>query len=64
MRYIKITRSESDNAIIVSREHLLDEINAEFLDQLDDEILGDSLILTTVEMSEQAFDELEEFNGW
>lgn len=63
-KYIKITRSDADGAIIVSKEHLLDEVNAEFLDQLDDQTLNESLILTIIEMPQEEFDKLEEFDGW
>lgn len=62
-KYIKITRSDLPGGYIMPTEEVSGIVEAE-LDGIEWVDPGTSVTLTVVEMSEQEFDDLPEFEGW
>jgi hypothetical protein len=62
MKYIQITRSDTDGSYIMPVKDLYSIIPAE-LDDID-YLNGVSIILTVIELSEEEYNELGEFQGW
>jgi hypothetical protein len=63
-KYIKITRSDADGSYIEEKKNLRDVLDAEFLDELDNTEPGTSVTFTVVEMEQELFENLAEFQGW
>ena len=63
-KYIKVTRSDAEGSYAQSPTEIHGMIEGEFLDVLEYLNPGDSITLTIVEMSQDAFDKLPEFMGW
>lgn len=64
MKYIQVSREGIGSGYIEKREHILSAIDGELLESLDDMEIGDSITLTIVDMTEEEFNNLEEFSGW
>ena len=60
MQYIKITRTDAEGSCTVA----LGEIRHIIETELDGTATGESVTLTVIEMSPEAYEELPEFNGW
>jgi|WetSurSiteA1Bulk_404760.scaffolds.fasta_scaffold01794_10 hypothetical protein len=59
-QYAKITRSAADGSYIIPLELLEDAINGE----KDGNETGESIIVTFIEMDDEEYSKLEEFQGW
>lgn len=63
-KYIKITRNNISGGYIEKIENLHSCIDSEFINTIDDNNVGDSLILTIIELTEEEYNNLKEFSGW
>ncbi len=60
MKYIRVTRSDVDGSFTIPLDNFCDVIDAE----LEGTEIGESMILTIVEMPEEEYVKLPEFMGW
>jgi hypothetical protein len=63
-KYIRVTRNNIDGSYIERVDNLIGLIEGEIISTIDDNNVGDSLILTVVEMTEEEYNSLPEFEGW
>jgi len=63
-KFIRITRSDTEGSYAQRPTEVHGMIDGELLDVLEYLNPGDSITLTVVEMSEDAFNNLPEFAGW
>jgi hypothetical protein len=62
-KYVKVTRNDADGCYTVPAELLKSVIDDEFY-YIVDMPSGDSITLTVIEMTEEEYDKLPEFQGW
>lgn len=62
-KYIKITRSDVDGNYTITQDELLGVVEGE-LDGLEYLPDGTQVIMTVVEMEENEYEKLPEFQGW
>lgn len=62
-KFIKVTRSDNQGGYIQSLKEAMNIIDGEF-DDIEDMPVGTTVHLTVVEMTQEEYDNLGDFQGW